>query len=210
MFDFQAMFVEPPRHPGPLPAARITFRDGASASTDQTDVDTFLSTRVGRNVLLAVSAPDAPRLEGYWPEYEWLEQPGQEFDVEMPPGMFFDGAVVHLVTTATLNRLQRLVPQSRFEVRRFRPNFVIELGGDVEGFVENDWIGRTLLLGEEVLLKITQPCPRCVMTTLSQGNLLKDPDILRTAVQHNQGNVGVYASVSRGGRVRRGDTVELA
>ena len=48
------------------------------------------------------------------------------------------------------------------------------------------------------------------MTTLSQGDLPKDPGVLRTVVQQNEGNVGVYASVVRRGRVRRGDSVELS
>jgi hypothetical protein len=47
------------------------------------------------------------------------------------------------------------------------------------------------------------------MTTLAQADLPKDPGILRTAAQHNQANVGVYASVTRGGTVRRGDAVRL-
>jgi len=47
------------------------------------------------------------------------------------------------------------------------------------------------------------------MTTLAQSDLPKDPGILRTAAQHNRANVGVYASVLKGGRVRRGDSVKL-
>ena len=77
------------------------------------------------------------------------------------------------------------------------------------GFIENDWVGRTVAIGDDVRLQITQPCTRCVMTTLSQGDLRKDPGILRTAAQHNDVNVGVYASVDRSGRVRRGDSVSL-
>jgi len=87
---------------------------------------------------------------------------------------------------------------------------VVEPGHDVRDFVENAWIGDTLAIGEAVRLSITGPCPRCVMTTLPQGDLPKDPGILRTAAQHNRVSVGVYASVLRAGRVRRGDPVRLA
>ncbi|HUF52922.1 MAG TPA: MOSC domain-containing protein, partial [Dehalococcoidia bacterium] len=76
-------------------------------------------------------------------------------------------------------------------------------------FVENAWVGRTLVIGDDVRLNVTGPCPRCVMTTLPQGDLPKDPGILRTAAQHNQVNVGVYAAVLRGGKIRRGDSFRL-
>ena len=131
-------------------------------------------------------------------------------DFDLPEGTFFDCAVVHVLTTATLERLRELYPQGRFEVRRFRPNIVVEIANGVHDFGENAWIGRTLALGDAVRLSITGPCPRCVMTTLAQGDLPKDPGILRTAAQHNLVNVGVYASVLQGGTVRRGDSVRLA
>jgi uncharacterized protein YcbX len=113
------------------------------------------------------------------------------------------------LTTATIDRLRELYPQGRFEVRRFRPNLVIEPSTAEKGFVEDGCIGRTLVIGEEVRLSITSPCPRCVMTTLPQGDLPRDPGILRTAARHNQVNVGVYAAVLGGGVVRRGDPVVL-
>ena len=131
-------------------------------------------------------------------------------DFALPEGTFFDCALVHLLTTATLDRLRELYQQGRFEARRFRPNIVVEPGDDLRDFVENAWIGGTLAIGEAVRLSITGPCPRCVMTTLPQGDLPKDPGILRAAAQHNGVNVGVYASVLRGGSVRRGDPVTLA
>jgi len=70
--------------------------------------------------------------------------------------------------------------------------------------------GRTLVIGGGVELQITTRCGRCVMTTLPQGDLPTDPSILRTAVKHNQGHVGVYAQVLCGGMVRRGDPIRLA
>jgi len=47
------------------------------------------------------------------------------------------------------------------------------------------------------------------MTTLPQGDLPRDPGILRTAAQHNRANVGVYAAVLEGGTIRRGDPVRI-
>src|SRR5438552_3518646 len=130
-------------------------------------------------------------------------------DFDLPAGTFFDCATVHVLTTNTLDRLRELYPEGRFEVRRFRPNVVLEVDGGAKDFVENNWVVHTLVLGDAVRLRITGHCPRCVMTTLPQSDLPKDPGILRTAAQHNQVNVGVYASVVHGGVVRRGDAVRL-
>jgi uncharacterized protein YcbX len=76
--------------------------------------------------------------------------------------------------------------------------------------MENSWVGHTLAIGDEVRLSVTGPCGRCVMTTLQQGDLPKDPDILRTAALHNHVQVGVYAAVVLGGTIRRGDSVRRA
>ena len=79
----------------------------------------------------------------------------------------------------------------------------------MKNFVEDAWIGHTLAIGDEVRLAITGPCPRCVMTTLSQADLPSDPGILRTAARHNQVNVGVYATVLQGGTIRQGDPIRV-
>ena len=147
--------------------------------------------------------------EEYWPDIEGLDHRDTVTDFALPTGTFFDCATVHLLTTATLNRLRNFYPQGRFEAQRFRPNIVVKPMGGEEGFAEDSWIGHTLAIGDEVRLSITGPCGRCVMTTLAQGALPEDRGILRTAVQHNRANVGVYAAVVRGGTIRRGDRVRL-
>ena len=119
------------------------------------------------------------------------------------------GAPIQLVTTATLDRLTNSPLKVASMSRGFRPNFVIEFAGSTEGFIENDWVGRTILIGSQVRILVARPTLRCVMTTLAQGSLPKDPEVLRAAVQNNQGNVGVYATVVRGGMVRRGNAVAL-
>jgi uncharacterized protein YcbX len=130
-------------------------------------------------------------------------------DEAMPEGTFFDVSMVHVLTTSTLDRLRELYPDGRFEVRRFRPNIVVQPALGDRSFVESDWVDRTLAIGEEVRLKVTRPCGRCVMTTLPQGDLPRDPGILRAAAQHNEANVGVYAEVMQAGMVRRGDDVRV-
>ena len=209
LFDFRAALAEPPRVGAKIPPIRITLPDGTTVTSEQGDHNQILSNVLGREVTLATTAPNTPSLEEYWPDIDGLAHRETVTDESMPAGTFFDLAVVHVLTTGTIDRLRELYPQGRFEVRRFRPNIVVEPASGEKNFVENAWIGHTLAIGDEVRLSITGPCPRCVMTTLPQGDLPRDPRILRTAAQHNDVNVGVYAAVLRGGMIRRGDPVRL-
>ena len=208
LFEFRASFTEPPLPEKRLPHVRITFPDGHSLTTAERGLDEAFSDVVGRRVAFATAAPDKPSLEEYWPDIEGLTYRETVTDEAMPDGTFFDLGLIHVLTTATLERLRELHPQGRYEVRRFRPNIVVAATGRA-GFVENDWVDRTLAIGETVQLRVTRPCPRCVMTTLPQGDLPKDPGILRAAAQHNDANVGVYASVEHDGAIKRGDPVRL-
>lgn len=208
LFDFRASYAEPPDAARPLPPALVTFPGGEALGTDRADLAPRLSAALGRPVRLERAAAGGATSEGYWPDHDWLPRRDEVFEFPLPPGTFFDAAAVHLLTTATLDRLRALAPGSRVAVPRFRPNFVIELDDDPGGFVEDRWIGRTIALGE-VLLRVDGPCPRCVMTTLAQGDLPRDPDVLRAAVRGNAGNVGVYATVARAGPVRLGDALTL-
>lgn len=208
LFDFRAAFSAPPSG-GALPPVRITLPDGASLTSEQGDRDQVLSAVLGRKVSLPSAAPPAPVLEEYWPDLEGLPHRDAVTNEQMPAGTFFDLAPVHLLTTSTLDALRGLYPQGRFEVRRFRPNIVVACSPEQTGFVEQGWVGRTVTLGPDVRLQITGPCPRCVMTTLAQADLPRDPGILGTAVKQAQGHVGVYARVLRGGTLRRGDAVRV-
>jgi uncharacterized protein YcbX len=222
LFAFQATFSEPASSSAQLPPVRITLPNGTIVTSEQNDLNQALSKALNREVTLAatelgpiVGVPSArptswtAHAEEYWPDMAGLDHRDTVTDFALPLGTFFDCAMVHLLTTATLNQLQDFYPRGRFEIRRFRPNIVVEPMGGTQGFVEHTWIGHTLAIGDEVRLSITGPCGRCVMTTLDQGDLPKDSGILRTAVQHNQGNVGVYAAVVRAGTLRRGDRVRL-
>ena len=138
--------------------------------------------------------------------YDRLTEKAELYDLQADPGEQVDIAETE---TATLERLRELYPEGRFETRRFRPNIVVEPASDEKAFIEDAWIGQSVSIGDEVRLAITEPCPRCVMTTLPQGDLPRDRGILRTASQHNQVHVGVYAKVLQGGTIHRGDQVTV-
>jgi len=222
LFDFRAALAKMPRGRTDLPPVHIALPDGTMVDSDQPGLNGILSQALEREVTLGSIGPvgkqlvepasplfGTPKLEEYWPDIEGLEYRDTVTDCGLPEGTFFDASPVHLLTTATLDRLRMLYPQGRFEARRFRPNLVVQTAKGAEDFVENAWVGHTLAIGDSIRLSITRLCGRCVMTTLPQGDLPNDPSILRTAVQHNRANVGVYASVLQGGVVRRGDAVRL-
>src|SRR6266511_3426140 len=209
LFDFRATFLEPARAAAKVPPVRIALPDGTTVTSDQGDLNQILSKALNREVTLGAAQRGAVNAEEYWPDMEGPDHRDTVTDFTLPEGTFFDCAMVHLLTTATLERLRELYPEGRFEVRRIRPNIVVQLASAEKSCAENVWLGHTLAIGTAVRLNITSPCGRCVMTTLAQGDLPKDPGILRTAAQHNQVNVGVYAAVVRGGTIRRGDPVRI-
>lgn len=223
LFDCHASFVEPPRKDRSMPPVRIMLPDGTDIRSDQRNTNAILSRFFEREVTLAETAPDSSALEEYWPDIDGLAHreavTEESIALSAPKGSFFDYAVAHVITTNTLNRLRELYPQGRFEVRRFRPNVVVTTGKGESDFVENSWVGVDIEIGESLVLKVTNPCPRCVMTTLPQADLPQDHGILRAAAKYNQQyvpalaqampSVGVYANVLRSGAVRRGDRLRM-
>ena len=90
--------------------------------------------------------------------------------------------------------------------------------GDVartDVFVENEWVGRTLAIGDDVQIGVALPDPRCVMPSLAQEDLPKDSGILKALARHNRIDVagapypcaGVYAVTESTGTIRKGDPV---
>jgi uncharacterized protein YcbX len=192
----------------------------------------MLSGYLGRDVKLARAAPEDFTIDQYHPDVEGLDPEGHRNTVTesklgsaffadaglpsaVPVGAFFDVFPVSVMTSSTLDQLDELRPETRFDERRFRMNVI--LGTSANGFVENEWLGRGLDLGDDVRLTVSIPDPRCVMTTMAQGELPKDTEVLRTLVRHNRIDVagglypcaGVYATVEAPGRLRVGDTAAL-
>lgn len=217
--------------PGSSPPAEIRLPDGSTIRSDAADVGARLSSICGSPVSLWPLRP-ADDLEHYrrrlpadpaereaglrevlgrLPEEPLPDLsifPREIFEFTSPRGTYFDAFPLHLLTTGWLDDLARANPKARFDRRRFRPNFLIEPASGSSGKVELDWLGREVAIGE-THVKVELPVVRCSMTLQPQGGLPKDPSVLRTIVRESDQNVGVYASVVAGGRVRVGDEVRI-
>jgi uncharacterized protein YcbX len=211
------------------PAPEITLPDGSTLWADAADAGARLSEALGTKVTLWPLLP-ASEVEHYRrgaPDHADVPTElraifGREADeplpnlslfppeilqYESPPGTYFDAFPLLLLTDASLRRLQALAPASVIDVRRFRPNLLVESAG-AEGFPEIAWAGRRLQVGGAVL-SVTIPCPRCVMITHAFDDLPRDPGLMRTVVREADQNVGVYARIETPGAVRLGDEVRL-
>jgi uncharacterized protein len=228
LLELQPRFVDGPD--GPI---EITFPDGSAARTDN-GADEALSSFIGRDVTLAATPPEVGRFEEVWPTDVGEIAPdefvtntkvdtnaeGEEVSdivltMAAPPGTFFDLSPLHVMTTATLDALRAEAPGAEFDVRRYRPNVLIDATAD--GFVENGWPGQELTVGE-CRIRIDLATMRCVMTTLAHGEVPADRDTLRTIARENKIEIpglgtwacaGVYATPTSFGRLQLKDPVEV-
>jgi uncharacterized protein YcbX len=224
-----ARYVEEPS-PARVAAAEIALPGGDRVRSDEPAASAQLSSLLGREVTLCPleppdnlahyrrALPDNPDMLAELREiFGRLEDeplpdlsvfPPEIMEFTSPLGTYFDAFPLHLLTTTSLATLASRNQGARFDVRRFRPNFLVEPDDRSSALVELDWCGKVLRVGE-ARIEVKMPTVRCVMTTLEQGDLAKDPSVLRTIVHEADQNLGVYASVVTTGRVVAGDAVEL-
>ena len=117
--------VEPSGSRGEMPPVRMTLPDGTIVTSAQHDIHQALSKALNREVTLAITeggqvagvqspVPDAwtGRAEVVAPDIEATDYQDTVTEFALPAGTFFDCATVHLLTTATLNRLRDAYPQA--------------------------------------------------------------------------------------------------
>ena len=212
-----------------IPPARMLLPDGASVLTTDPAANDLLSKLLGRTVTIWPQQPAERRdfyrrfpdnpdfnvelreIMGRLPDEplpDFSAVPPEIFEFTSPLGTFFDAFPLHLLTTASLREIAAHNPGADFDVRRFRPNILIESEDSVSGFVEADWRGREIAIGDS-RIALTIPTMRCVMTTLEQQGLRKDSTVLRTIVRDAAQNLGIYANVAQSGKIVLDDPVTL-
>ncbi len=193
LLDCHAKFLTPPTSGGLPPPIEVTFPDGAVVGSDDDDgaeLTRRVSEFLGRPMRFVTADPDALG--------------------------FVDLAQVHVLATSTLRRLGDDHPGGKWEPRRMRPNILVEDGDLLER--EDDWLGCDVYLGEQAVVHLVLPTPRCVMTTLAQPGLPKDAFVLKTIARFGLKDLatfgqsacaGWYADIVTPGIVRRGDPIRV-
>lgn len=181
----------------------LTLPDGTEHPADDPGVHAALSAWLGQEVRL-----EAPPADGVFPMEMYSGMSDEDtpvFDWSGPPGTWLDLADAHWLTTASLAAIAEQHPDGTWDVRRFRPTALIEPYAG--GFSEDGW--SSVELGT-VASDVLMPTPRCSMPSRAQPGLDRDKAIGTTIRDAHDNNLGVYASVSRSGTVRVGDSVHAS
>jgi uncharacterized protein YcbX len=184
----------------------VTLPDGTVHAVDDPGLDQVLSVWIGRPVRFARA--DATGPVSYQMTFDPPNDEAELFDIPAPEGTFLDIAAVHVVTTATLQACADARPDVDWDVRRFRPNLVLD--GHGPAFHEQDWIGHEIRVGP-VVLRVDGPMVRCAMPLRAQpGGLDRQPQLFHALNDLNPtfpGHLGLCCSVVTPGTVAVADPV---
>jgi uncharacterized protein YcbX len=129
--------------------------------------------------------------------------------MKLKHGMF-DEAPVSVIALSTIAAIGREAGVD-LDRRRFRANVFLETE-DREPFVEDAWVGGTLLFGDSdsgPAVAVTLRDERCVMVNIDPETGARDARVMKSVVRLNGNYAGVYATVVRTGAIRVGDRVSL-
>jgi len=214
--------------PGDVLEVIVTFPDGSEVSSSDPAINDRLSEFVGKPARLE-SLPALSEKRRYrTPQATKTDmrrqfavpdgEPLPDFSVfpvrklaelaryATPVGALYDAYPIHFVTRASLRAMAEQAPESQFDVRRFRPNVVIDRDG--ADLAEFGWCGGRLR-APNVSFDAEIPALRCSIPTRPQGDLPVDPYVLRTINAHADHCLGVYATVASEGILVEGEPLEL-
>lgn len=205
-------------------APEVELPDGHRFAADAPEANARLSEALGRKVTLwPIGSAPPPGAEAERDSEEELAammareegEPAPDFSnipeallafAARPDRPYFDLSPLLLLTEQSLATLAKAASDAQVDVRRFRPSLLVD-ATEAGDFPEQGWLGKRLRIGGAVI-RVEMPCVRCVMTTHGFAELPEAPRIMRSLVSEAAGNLGVYASIERGGSLLAGDAVE--
>jgi uncharacterized protein len=219
LLEFRAMYeVEPTRDkPGRI---RIETPDGQAVDPEDPDASRLISNILGHTLQLENQAHedektsiDRKTVFGDVPISEmkpdWTPDTMPDY-FQLMKNSFLEIGPLFVLASGSVEHLLKLQGGTALiDRRRFRPNLFVDTAPNTDRFIEDDWIGGTLAIGETLALDEFQPTLWCVTSTLAQEELPRDPSILRTTAKEHKGCLGVYAFVKTPGRAGVGDPVVL-
>ena len=174
----------------------ITLPDGSTHAAGDPDTDAALSAWLDHEVRVQ-QPPDGDGLP-FENQVDPVDDGSDTYEWPGPAGgPFVDLAALHLLTTASLGT---------WDVRRFRPNVLVDVDG--EGFVEDEWVGANVRVGDVVVSPFMRT-GRCTMVTKQQPGLDRDLGVAKALNARHGMDLGVYCGVERPGVVRVGDGVDV-
>lgn len=225
-----ASYAEEPAADRRSPRVQLSLPDGAAVGSDSDNAAQLLSAALERDVSLTPLHP-ADDLEHYrrapgdpnadpiamlrevfglreddpLPDLSGLPEDLGQFST--PPGTYFDCYPLHVMSTASLATLSGFGAGDDVDIRRFRPNILIDTG-DAKGLPEVEWAGRRLRIGgAEIEVKTTTV--RCSVPSHRQRDLDRSGAVGRALIEHTKQHLGAYATILTPAQVALGDPVEL-
>ncbi len=232
LLQCSARFVEDPAdkpaEPGDVLDVLVTFPDGSEMASCDPGIHARLSDLIGKPARLESLPALADKRRYRTPQATKADirrqfaipdgEPLPDFSMfpvrklaelaryATPLGALYDAYPIHLLTRASLRAVAENSAGAQFDVRRFRPNVLIERDGS--GLEEFGWCGGRLR-APDVTFAVEIPALRCSIPTRQQGELPADPDVLRTINRHADHCLGVYANVAKAGVLAEGEPLEL-
>lgn len=206
----------------------IEFPSGLTVASDDPAIHQHLSDLVGHESTLE-SLPSAAEVDFFrrfknGPK-DWLDElketfirepgeplpdftdfPQQAQDFVTVPGSFFLVSPIHIITSATMDHMRGMLPEADWDIRRLRPNIVIETDENLTGLAEQEWIGKPLTIGG-LKIQCTGTAVRCGAVTRTQPGISEDKSMLRSIVKEAEQNLGIYGRAEAENVISVGDAV---
>ena len=177
-------------------------------SSEEDKINEKLSDWLERPVTLSKpNAGETRNIEIEWDDgtAEILQDP-DVFEFSTAPGWFFDSSSsLNLIGSATLDFLEKRVGPGSGDVRRFRPNLLVETQ---KPFEENDWVGKSLRIGT-VEAFVKKRTDRCIVITREIGEFSASRSTLRFLSEYHDREAGINMDPTQPGVIRTGDAVEV-